>query len=387
MKILFCNYEYPPLGGGGGVVNAQLAEELAKRHDVSVLTSQAMGLPQQETVNGVEVLRAPVWGRKEAAAASMLSMFSYLPVGAKVGKALLEKRQFDVINTHFVVPTGPLGAYLAGRAGIPNVLTVHGGDLYDPSKASSPHRHLLLRILIRRLLNNADAVVGQSKNTVENVNKYYVEDLDCELIPLGIVRPKPPQQDRHALGFGDDDKILVTVGRLVARKAVSQLIDMVARIDDPTLRLVIIGDGPKKPELEAQASRLGVADQVRFAGFVEEQAKTDLLHAADLYVSTSQHEGFGLVFLEAMAAGLPVVCYDFGGQSDFLEHGASGALVPLNDQEAFRRECEQLLASPQLRDRVRNDNLVRVEPFYIDACARGYEALFARVVATARDRH
>ena len=386
MKILFCNYEYPPLGGGGGVINAQLAEELAKRHDVSVLTSQALGLPERETLNGVDVLRAPVWGRKEAAAASMLSMFAYLPNGARIGRALLKDTRFDVINTHFVVPTGPLGAYLSGRAGIPNVLTVHGGDLYDPSKASSPHRHLVLRILIRRLLKRADAVVGQSKNTVENVHRYYIEDLDCKLIPLGIVRPQPAVKCRRELGFADDAKILVTVGRLVARKAVPQLIELLAEIDDPTIRLVVIGDGPKQPELESQAKALGVADQVRFAGFVEEQEKTDLLNAADLYVSTSQHEGFGLVFLEAMAAGLPVVCYDFGGQSDFLEHGSTGGLVPLNDRDTFRREVEHLLASPEERTRMGNDNRVRVETFYIDTCARGYEELFLRVAADARDR-
>jgi glycosyltransferase involved in cell wall biosynthesis len=386
MKLLFCNYEYPPLGGGGGVVNAQLAEELAQRHEVTVLTSQALGLPKQETRNGVEVLRVPVLSRKEAAAASMLSMLAYLPSGARVGRALLEERQFDVINTHFVVPTGPLGAYLSARAGIPNVLTVHGGDLYDPSKASSPHRHLILRVLIRRLLERADAVVGQSKNTVENVHNYYIEDLDCELIPLGIVRPKPPLQTRRDLGFKDNDKLLVTVGRLVARKAVPQLIELVAEADDPAVHLVIIGDGPKKPELEAQAKTLGVADRVHFAGFVEEQEKTDLLNAADLYVSTSQHEGFGLVFLEAMAAGLPVVCYDFGGQSDFLQHGVTGGLVPLNDREAFRREVELLLASPERRTRMGDDNRVRVETFYIDTCARGYEELFSRVVAESRDR-
>ena len=129
-----------------------------------------------------------------------------------------------------------------------------------------------------------------------------------------------------------------------------------------------------------------MADQVRFAGFVEEQEKTDLLNAADLYVSTSQHEGFGLVFLEAMAAGLPVVCYDFGGQSDFLEHGSTGGLVPLNDRDTFRREVEHLLASPEERTRMGNDNRVRVETFYIDTCARGYEELFLRVAADARDR-
>ena len=386
MKILFCNYEYPPLGGGGGVINAQLAEELAQRHEVSVLTSQALGLPERETVNGVDVLRAPVWGRKEAAAASMLSMFSYLPNGAKIGRELLKERQFDVINTHFVVPTGPLGAHLASRADIPNVLTVHGGDLYDPSKASSPHRHFILRALIRRLLKKADAVVGQSKNTVENVHTYYVDNLDCHLIPLGIVRPLPPVKDRRDLGFADDAKILVTVGRLVARKAVPQLIDLVAGIDDPTVHLVVIGDGPKLPELESQAKALGVAKRVRFAGFVEEQEKRDLLNAADLYVSTSQHEGFGLVFLEAMAAGLPVVCYDFGGQSDFLEHGVTGGLLALNDHDGFRREVERLLASPEEITRMGEGNRARVETYYIDTCARGYEELFSRVVAGASDR-
>jgi glycosyltransferase involved in cell wall biosynthesis len=381
MKILFCNYEYPPLGGGGGVVNAQLAEELAGRHEVTVLTSQALDLPDIETVNGVEIRRVPVWGRKEAAAASMVSMLSYVPVGARYGRSMLKERPFDVINTHFVVPTGPLGAYLAGRAGIPNVLTVHGGDLYDPSKKSSPHRHLPLRIIIRSLLKRANVVVGQSQNTVDNIHSYYVDDLDCELIPLGIVRPGQPDQSRQGLGFAENDKILVTVGRLVARKAVSQLLELVAELPDPNVRLVVIGDGPLRPELENQAQHLGIAERVRFAGFVEEQEKANLLNAADLYVSTSQHEGFGLVFLEAMAAGLPVVCYDFGGQSDFLEHGETGALVSLNDRDAFRRNCEQLLSAVEQRAKIAETNRVRVESFYIDTCARRYEQLFEKVVA------
>ena len=381
MKILFCNYEYPPLGGGGGVVNAQLAEELAGRHEVTVLTSQALDLPDIETVNGVEIRRVPVWGRKEAAAASMVSMLSYVPVGARYGRSMLKERPFDVINTHFVVPTGPLGAYLSGRAGIPNVLTVHGGDLYDPSKKSSPHRHLPLRIIIRSLLKRADVVVGQSQNTVDNIHSYYVDDLDCELIPLGIVRPGQPDQSRQDLGFAENDKILVTVGRLVARKAVSQLLELVAEAPDPDVRLVVIGDGPLRPELENQAQHLGIAERVRFAGFVEEQEKANLLNAADLYVSTSQHEGFGLVFLEAMAAGLPVVCYDFGGQSDFLEHGETGALVSLNDRDAFRRNCEQLLSAVEQRVKIAETNRERVESYYIDTCARRYEQLFEKVVA------
>jgi len=381
MRILFCNYEYPPLGGGGGVINADLAEELGRRHDVSVLTSRALDLPDREVVNGVEVLRVPVLGRSEAAAASMLSMMSYLPSGAWRGRPLVRSGRFDVINTHFVVPTGPLGAYLASTAGIPNVLTVHGGDLYDPSKASSPHRHWFLRAAIRRLLRRADVVVGQSKNTIDNIHTYYLPDFPCELIPLGIRRPAAPRQSRRELGFGDDDRILVTVGRLVARKAVSRLIEMLADMRDPAVKLVVIGDGPLLEDLRARAQQLSVGGQVRFAGFVSDQQKVDLLGIADLYVSTSQHEGFGLVFLEAMAAGLPVVCYDFGGQSDFLENGVTGALVPLNDLKQFRTACERLLQDASYHAAACTENLRRVESFFIDTCARRYEELLASVVS------
>ena len=383
MRILFCNYEYPPLGGGGGVINAHLAEELAERHDVTVLTSRALGTPKTENIGGVEVIRVPVLGRNQAAAANIASMASYLPMGAIRGYSLLRKRQFDVINTHFVVPTGPLGAALAAYAKIPNVLTVHGGDLYDPSKASSPHRHRVLRMAIRKLLRQASVVVGQSRNTIENVHQYYLPDIGCELIPLGIRRPGRHTVDRAGLRFSADEFLMVTVGRLVARKAVDQLIDIVHGYRDQSLRLIVIGDGPLLGELKKQAQERGVSENVTFSGFVSEEEKVNLLAAADLYVSTSQHEGFGLVFLEAMAAGLPVVCYDFGGQTDFLEDGVTGALVSLNDQENFSGACGHYMRSAAARSAAGEENRRRVETFFIDKCARQYELLFERMVEQA----
>ena len=199
MRILFCNYEYPPLGGGGGVLNAHLAEELAQRHEVTVLTSGALGTSDTEVRDDVNIIRVPVFGRSEAAAANIASMASYLPMGIFKGRSLVRKQRFDIINTHFVLPTGPVGAILSSAAQIPNVLTVHGGDLYDPSKSSSPHRHAPLRAAIRSLLKKADFVVGQSKNTIENVHKYYLQDQQCKLIPLGIKRPERTSGDRAAL--------------------------------------------------------------------------------------------------------------------------------------------------------------------------------------------
>lgn len=116
------------------MVNTLLAEELAKKHEVTVLTSQGFDLPAERTENAVHVVRVPVLFRRQQAAANLMSMFAYLPMGIRRGKSLLRTRQYDVINTHFVLPTGPVGNALSRIGRIPNVLSVHGGDLYDPSK-------------------------------------------------------------------------------------------------------------------------------------------------------------------------------------------------------------------------------------------------------------
>jgi glycosyltransferase involved in cell wall biosynthesis len=381
MRILFCNYEYPPLGGGGGVINALLAEEMAKRHEVTVLTSQGLGLPPERIENGVRVLRVPVFFRKEAMAANLLSMLAYLPMGVRRGKALLAGESFDVINTHFVLPTGPVGDALARFGKIPNVLSLHGGDLYDPSKAMSPHRHPLLRAWIRRLLRRADRIVGQSTNTIENMRRFYASELKAAQIPLGIKRPKREAAFRKEYRLGEEEVLLVTVGRLVARKAVPQLISMMASMRNEKVRLLIIGTGPQERELKEACFQKGLAEKVLFLGHVEEGEKFRILQMSDLYVSTSQHEGFGLVFLEAMASGLPVVCYNHGGQTDFLEDKATGALLPLNDQAGFERACRALVLDRRLRRQIAEENLKRVEEFFIDRCAERYEAVFSEAIA------
>ena len=381
MRILFCNYEYPPLGGGGGVVNAQLAEELAKRHEVTVLTSQGLGLAREEICSGVRVVRVPVFFRNLTAAANFPSMLAYLPMGIRAGRRLLAQEAFDVINTHFVLPTGPVGDALSHFFHIPNVLSVHGGDLYDPSKWSSPHRHRLLRRWAQRLLRRADRVVGQSRNTLDNVSRYYDDRLPTQLIPLGISRP--PQRNpanRAAHGIEPEALILATVGRLVARKAVDQLIELLSALGAQA-HLLIIGSGPLEQALREQASARQVADRMHFMGQVTDDKKFSLLNMADLYVSTSQHEGFGLVFLKAMACGLPVVCYDHGGQTDFLQEGLTGHVVPLNDQQAFAKACHHLIENQADRQAMGAENLARVENYFIDQCASRYEALFDEVIS------
>lgn len=381
MRILFCNYEYPPIGGGGGVVMAALARELARRHEVTVLTSRASGLPREEDDRGVRVVRVPVFFRRQLAVANFPSMLAYLPSGFMRGLGFRRRASFDVVNTHFVVPTGPLGHALARWYGVPNVLSVHGGDLFDPSKLSSPHRHAALRASVRWLLHAADDVIGQSRDTVRHVNALYRVERSVRLIPLGIDRPPLIEAaSRSTFGLPRDAFVMVTIGRLVARKATQQLVQILATSDLPNAHLLIVGDGPDAGAIAQRATELGMRERVHLLGQVTEREKFAALSVADAFVSTSQHEGFGLVFLEAMALGLPVVCYDRGGQTDFLATGATGHVVRLNDTGAFTAAIRALHAAVGERHRLGRHNRQLVENFFIDTCAARYESVFARVV-------
>lgn len=384
MKILFCNYEYPPIGGGGAVVNALLAEELAKKHSVTILTSQGLGLPFEETVGNVRIIRVPVYFRRRKSAANMPSMFMYLPMGISAGKKLLKKESFDVINTHFALPSGPVGNALSRFSGIPNVLSVHGGDLYDPSKFSSPHRHYLLRAWVRRLARNADAVVGQSSNTLQNLRDYYTPEIEGIRIPLGIRNPGAIASSREKYGFNKDDFLFVTIGRLVARKAINQLVDIMGKLGNSKAHLLIVGSGPQESPLLKQVEELGLAGQVHFMGNVQETEKFEILKLSDAFVSTSQHEGFGIVFLEAMATGLPVICYDCGGQNDFLEDGKTGLVLPLNDTGAVYNGCLRIMQDTDFRTRTSDENKQRIRNLYIDNCAKRYEQVFESVICAKK---
>ena len=363
---------------------AALARALARRHEVTVLTSRMAGLPAASMDGDAAIVRVPVLFRRELAVANLPSMLAYLPSGWWRGLRLGRERRFDVINTHFALPSGPLGQWLSQRLDVPNVLSVHGGDLFDPSKKISPHRHAALRAIVAHVLRRAEAVVAQSQDTARNVAQIYGVNRSVELIPLGIDRPPAVNGDaqRSEFEIPEDAFVLVTAGRMVARKACTQLIDTLAAVSGAVL--LMVGDGPETAAVMRRAVECNVTHRVRMLGYVPDAVKYRAYQVADVFVSSSQHEGFGLVFLEAMAFGLPIVCYDRGGQTDFLSTPATGQVVPLNDVRAFNDAVRMLRDSPERRAEIRRNNLRRVEDYFISRCAERYEDLFERTVLAKR---
>ncbi len=342
-RILIVNYEFPPLGGGGGVFTMKLAKGYIENgYEVDYLTSGFKGLPAFEIVDGINVYRVKVLGRTGLQTATMISLLSYPVAGFLTGIRLCRKYKYEFINTHFVVPSGPLGYVLAKLFRLPNILSIHGGDIHDPSKGSSPHKHWYLRATVRFLLNAAHRIVAQSSNTKENAVRYYHPAKPIEIIPIPY-EPFPfAPATKAELGMDERKKYIIGAGRLVARKGFDTFVRTLALLDTSIAGIVMF-DGPERGNLEKLAKELGVDDRFTLTGAVSEEKKFQYLSNADVFVLSSIHEGFGIVLQEAMQVGLPLVSTNFGGQVDIVHEGVNGYLVPPNDPEALAKGVRKAL--------------------------------------------
>jgi glycosyltransferase involved in cell wall biosynthesis len=385
LNILVLCYEYPPIGGGGGVGAKQYAEAWAAQgHRVTALTSWDKGLPRRARVGGVDVVRVLAFGKKNRATATNLSMACYLVFGAlhlllRVGRF----RRFDVINTHFSIPTGLLGVVARRVLSTPNLLTIIGGDIYDPTKTSSPHRSALLRRVNSFVINDAEAVVAISSDTKRRAEQHYDIRRPIGVINYGFIPVDVPETDRTELGLRQDRYYLVSVGRLVERKGFDHLIRAVAELP-PDIHLLIVGDGPLESSLRDLAARTGVDDRVTMLGYVPRDGIWTYLAAADCYVLSSIHEGLGIVVQEAMHAGLPIVATDNGGQVDLVRQERNGLLVPPADPGSLAAAIRRLHADRGLAASMSRNNRRDLERLYMSSNAGEYIELFRSMIAAER---
>ncbi|MCL1865056.1 MAG: glycosyltransferase family 4 protein [Spirochaetes bacterium] len=376
LKILIINYEFPPLGGGGGVATYDLALEWEKYGRVDVLTSDYTGLDQFENVKGINIFRTKVFFRKSRDAATFISMLSFLLTGLITGFKLCKQNRYDIINTHFAVPSGPLGYILGKIFKIPNVLSLHGGDIYDPSKKLSPHRSFIFGRIVKFILNRADRIVAQSSNTRDNAVTYYKPNKEIKIIPLAFHPPIIGRKGRESIGLDKGSFYFITIGRLVKRKSIDTILHAMSQINIKKIKLLVMGDGPEMDFLVNLTNELGLNDRVRFLGYVADENKYTYLKNSDSFILTSLHEGFGIVFMESMFVGLPIVCSNHGGQIDFLKNEENALLIDVGDVESCKKSMLRVYKEKELRSKMYKNNKKKVKDFYGEAVAYEYIKIF-----------
>jgi glycosyltransferase involved in cell wall biosynthesis len=378
MNILMINYEYPPIGGGGGVFTRDLAAELSKTCKIDIITTVYSGSARRETTGSVTVHRVPVLGRTSAQTATMLSMISFLFTGTLKGISLCLRGQYDIIHTHFAVPTGPVGMALSALFKIPNILNIYGGDIYDPSKKLSPHRSGFFRWAVRGILNTSSAVIAESMDIKNNALKYYSPKKGIDIIPLGIPEPSFRKKTRKELSLREDRRYIIAVGRFIERKRFDDLIKAlsVIRRQGIDAGLILIGDGPKTGYLTTLAKELSLNDHVSFVTNASDEEKFQYLRVSDMYALSSSHEGFGIVLLEAMSSGLPIVATNNGGQTDILTDGVNAILTEPFDPSGLASGLIRLLNDKAFSRTMSDSNRDKMKEYSIEATAKKYRNFF-----------
>ncbi|KAB0678871.1 glycosyltransferase [Aureimonas leprariae] len=356
----------PDLSGGGAErLHLRLAPEFAAAGlDVSFLLDQRKG----ELLDAVPAkVRVDVLGADRQMKA--------MPLLARH----LRRARPDVLiaNMEHMNVMAVLARGLA-RSGTHIVATQHNAFSEQVKRTSWQWR--ALPALYRTVLPRADAVVAVSSGVADDLAAASGLDRDrMTVIHNGVVTAdfaaRMAGEPDHPW-FAEDRPIVLAVGRFVPQKDFTTLIDAFGRLAKETgdARLVVLGDGPLRAEMEAQVAALGLTDQVALPGFVANPLPW--LRRAELFVLSSRFEGFGNVVAEALACGTPVVSTDCPhGPAEILEDGACGRLVPVGDPAALSRAMAAALGEQPDREALRR----RAEAFTVKRCAERYLDLIRRI--------
>jgi glycosyltransferase involved in cell wall biosynthesis len=323
MRILLWPASYAPVLGGLQTVAAALARQLmARGHDVRVLSNRyPRALPAAEVLDGVPVERhlflRPGWGQLRGGRPDLFlaSLYHYPGVRARLTRLMRSFRP-DVVNVHFPDSQIPFVLALRHRFGFRLVVSVHGDDVErfagdgPPSRRPDPRRLALL-------LRAADAVTACSGQLLERASR-----LEPAVAARGTViyNGIDPARFADRTPYRHGRPYVLAYGRLTRKKGFDLLLEAFARLvrDRPELGLILAGEGEEREVLEALARQLGVADSVRFHGRASPEAVVRLLNGCLVLVVPSRVEPFGIVTLEGLAAGRPILATRVGGMGEFL---------------------------------------------------------------------
>jgi glycosyltransferase involved in cell wall biosynthesis len=345
LRIAHITATFPPYFGGTGNVCFQNARELARRgHDVHVYTSQVNGSPAKERIHDITVTRLP---------SVLRSGNAHLLPGL-----LTSVRNFDIVHLHYPFYGGELTALASWWQRTPLVVTYHqdvhltGAIRYVEVMMRHTLGRTALRSASRLLFTTAD--YGQSSYTYGMLqDRAHVIGELPNGVDTSVFQPAASQRDSRAeLGLSPDGKYVLLVARLDRAhyfKGVDVLLQALHRLPND-VRAIIVGDGDLREKYRREAEVMGIGNQVMFTGRVSDAQLPVYYQSADITLlpSTTMGEAFGLVLIESMACGTPVIASNLPGVRAVVEPGLDGLLVEPGNHEDLAVSITQLLENPTL---------------------------------------
>ena len=278
---------------------------------------------------------------------------------------LIRKEKIGVIHSHWIIPSGLIGGIARKIFKISHITTAHAGDVFTIRKSK------ILGIIGSFVLKNSDEITANSKYT-KNVITAIEYELKCnvEIIPMGVDTSRFNSDKASDLwNVFQAEYLILSVGRLVDKKGIKYLIIAMEDIIKifPNAKLIIGGSGPEKEKLESISASLGLKDNVIFVGFIENSDLPKYYASSDIFVLPSietkggDTEGLGVVLLEAMACGTPVIGSNIGGITDIIKDGETGFLAQPENPKDIADKTIELLSDERMRDRVSGNGLIAVQ--------------------------
>ena len=391
LSVALLTWEYPPVVVGGLARHVyELGQGLvAEGHDVTVYTRGRDGSPPEEDDNGVRVVRVseypPPIGTDELVPWTLAFNIALVPRAERD----MRLEPPDVLHAHDWL-VAYAAAVLKDLAATPLVATIHatehgrhGGRLPGPTQR-------FIHRVERWLVAEAERVVTCSAYMREQVARHLGADVDLletianEVDVRSFAHRTPPVR---AELWPEDRPLLLFAGRLEYEKGVQTLLEALPLLDAtlPGAGLVVAGDGTYRSTLEDLSRSMGLERRVRFEGFVEERRLHALYAAADVAVVPSLYEPFGLVALEAMASGTPLVVSDTGGLREIVVDEVSGLRFRPGDAAALARAVARVVLEPETSARLQREahSALASRRSWMGAAARTAET-YRRAIDTAR---